>query len=52
MGVHAAQISHDQGIRGDFRVSPWHSELFQGGDQEAAQLSMIDPCHCLSRWFH
>jgi hypothetical protein len=36
MRVHSAQIGHDQGIRRDLGIAFWHTEFFEGCDQEAA----------------
>src|SRR5262249_7657359 len=49
MGVHTAQIGHDQGICRYLSVAFWHTEFFEGCDHESAQLPVINPCHCFSR---
>ena len=36
MRVDAAEIGHNQGIRRDLGIAFWHTELFEGCDQESA----------------
>jgi hypothetical protein len=49
MGVHTAQIGHDQSICRDLGIAFWHTEFFERRDQKSVQLPVINPCHCFSR---